>query len=355
MRSKKLFPALLGLCGMVLFAATSAKAQMFGGGEDAYHAQVLEAGYVHKIANVNRIKLSYWEGPNNGPPLVLLHAQFLDWYSYSRVLPELAHRFHVYDIDYPGHGETVTPAGYAMTANQIGADLGDFIGHTIGQPVFVTGNSSGGLLATWLAANRPALVKKVLLEDPPLFASEYPAIKKTIAIKSFANSYAATKDHPDDFLLYWIENSKEFFRNNVGPGVAFILTKAVKAYEQNHPGQPIELQRLASKNPTVFMLIRGLSEYDPRFGAAFYEGSWNRDFDHATALAKISCPILLMQANWSINEDGLLDGAMTKEQADKAMSLLKRGTYLKVDASHVVNLDKPDLWLQTVESFFLGK
>jgi pimeloyl-ACP methyl ester carboxylesterase len=59
-----------------------------------------------------------------------------------------------------------------MTAGQIGNDLVNFIETVIGEPVYVTGNSSGGLLTVWLAANRPDLVKAVVLEDPPLFSSE---------------------------------------------------------------------------------------------------------------------------------------------------------------------------------------
>jgi pimeloyl-ACP methyl ester carboxylesterase len=349
-------PSRLGVIGSaltLLLGAGSAVAQGRGG-VDAYHAKVAAAGYAHRVAEVNGVRLSYWEGPDNGPPLVLLHAQFVDWYSYSRVLPALSVKYHVYDIDYPGHGETRMPAGYPMTANRIGADLGDFIDRTICKPVFLTGNSSGGLLATWLAANRPTLVRKALLEDPPLFASEYPAIKQTIAYKSFATSYsAATKDHPADFLSYWIDHRRDFFRNRAGPGVAFFLKRAVNMYQRNHPDQPAELPMLAGRNLTVFMLVRGLSQYDPRFGAAFYDGSWNYGIDHAAALAKIRCPVLLMQANWSINDDGLLNGAMTKEQADRAMSLLRHGTYLKVDADHVVNVDKPDLWLKTVQGFFV--
>lgn len=338
----------------LLFGSSHARAQGRRG-EESHHARIAAAGYAHRVAEVNGVRLSYWEGPDNGPPLVLLHAQFLDWYSYSRVLPALAAKYHVYDIDYPGHGETRTPDDYPMTADRIGADLGDFIGHTIGKPVFLTGNSSGGLLAAWLAANRPELVEKALLEDPPLFASEYPAIKRTIAYKSFATSYsAATKDHPADFLSYWIDHSREFFRNRAGLGVAIFLTRAVNHYQRNHPGQPVELPILADRNLTLFMLVRGLSQYDARFGAAFYDGSWNLGFDHAAALAKIRCPVLLIQANSSISDNGLLNGAMTREQADRAMSLLKRGTYLKVEADHVVNVDKPDVWLKAVQNFFVS-
>lgn len=352
---KKLVLAGLAI-GLTAVTASAGAAGLFGTGSyvDAYHAKVKAAGYVQKTARVNRITLSYVEGPNNGPPLVLLHAQLLDWFSYSRVLPELAKSYHVYDIDYPAHGQTKTPADYPMTANQIGADLGDFIAQEIGKPIYVTGNSSGGLLAAWLAANRPELVKAALLEDPPLFSAEYPRIKQTVANRAFKTSYtAATKDHPDDFLLYWIHGSAQFFRKNVGPGTPFILTQAVKAARRNNPGKPVEIGLI--KNDTLRMMLRGLDQYDPRFGAAFYDGRWNNGFDHAEALRKIRCPVLLMQANYSIAPDGALNGAMSKEDAERALSLLKNGKYLKVDASHVVNLDKPDAFIEAANSFFLGR
>jgi pimeloyl-ACP methyl ester carboxylesterase len=163
-----------------------------------------------KTAKGGDVVFSYAEGPDNGPPLVLLHAQHMDWFSYSRVLPALSQRFHVFDIDYPGHGATVVPADYPMTANQIGADLAEFMATMIGEPAFASGNSSGGLLTAWLAANRPGLVKSVVLEDPPLFSAEYPRIKTTIADRSFATCSQAVLEGVDDFLLYWIDSNKAF-------------------------------------------------------------------------------------------------------------------------------------------------
>lgn len=317
---------------------------------DPWESRVAEAGYVHKTAHINQISLSYVEGPDNGPPLVLLHAQLLDWFSYSRVLPVLSRSFHVFAVDYPGHGQTRTPANYPMTASQIGADLGLFIKEQIGKPVYLSGNSSGGLLAVWLAANRPELVKAVVLEDPPLFSSEYPRIKQTIADRAFKTSHAAMQDHPKDFLLYWIHSNSLFFSRHIGPGTPFLLSGAVRVYRWANPHKPVDIGLLG--NDTVRMLVRGLDQYDPRFGAAFYEGTWNQGFDHAEALRKITCPTLLLQANSAILPDGTLDGAMSKADADHAMSLLRHGQYLKVDASHVINLDKPDIFISTLEAFF---
>ncbi|GAB3930560.1 hypothetical protein GCM10011575_47590 [Microlunatus endophyticus] len=91
-----------------------------------------------KTAHVDEVELSYTEGPDNGPALVLLHAQHMDWFSYSSVLPDLSKRFHVFDIDYPGHGTTTVPPSYPMTADRIGADLATFIQQEIREAVFVT-------------------------------------------------------------------------------------------------------------------------------------------------------------------------------------------------------------------------
>jgi pimeloyl-ACP methyl ester carboxylesterase len=318
---------------------------------DPYGEKVAAAGFVQKSVSVNQVNLSYVEGPRNGPSLLLLHAQFLDWFSYSRVMPELAKSFHVFVVDYPGHGKTTTPADYPMTANQIGADLCDFIERQIGEPVYVTGNSSGGLLATWLAAWRPQWIRAALLEDPPLFSAEFPRIQTTIAFRAFATSYRAIQDHPTDFLLYWIRDNAAFFRKNVGPGSAFLLTEAIRAFRGANPGRPVLIGLLP--NDTVRMLLRGLDEYDPRFGAAFYDGTWNLGFDHAEALRSIVCPTLLMQANYTILPDGTLNGAMNQDDAQRAISLLKDGSYQRVDATHVVHLDQPATFLRILKDFFL--
>ena len=151
-----------------------AAGRITAGRGDAWKARVAAAGCTAKTARIGDVDLAYAEGPDNGPPLLLLHAQHMDRHSYSRVLPALVKRFHVFAVDYPAHGITVVPEGYPMTADRIGADLASFIETTIGAPAYVTGNSSGGLLTAWVAANRPDLVRAIVLEDPPLFAAEYP-------------------------------------------------------------------------------------------------------------------------------------------------------------------------------------
>ena len=56
---------------------------------------------------------------------------------------------------------------------------GIFDDNVVGEEAIVRGNSLGGVLAVWLAANSPELVKGIVCEDPPLFTCEWPLIQKT--------------------------------------------------------------------------------------------------------------------------------------------------------------------------------
>src|SRR3546814_70716 len=73
---------------------------------DPWIQKVTDAGYSQKTARVKEVDFSYAEGPDNGPPLMLLHAQLMDWLDYSRVMPALAKDYHVFVVDYQGHGAT---------------------------------------------------------------------------------------------------------------------------------------------------------------------------------------------------------------------------------------------------------
>jgi pimeloyl-ACP methyl ester carboxylesterase len=169
-----------------------------------------------------------------------------------------------------------------MNADQIGDDLASFIQTVTGEPAYVTGNSSGGLLTTWLAANRPELVKAFVLEDPPLFSAEYPEIKHTNAYRAFTTSYQAVQEgYTGDFLDYWIANSAQFFRRYAGPFSRPLIALAVNRYKAANPGKPVEIVFLPV---SVQEMVRGLNDYDPRFGLRF--------------MMAPGMPVSIMQRHW---------------------------------------------------------
>ena len=91
--------------------------------------------------------------------------------------------------------------------------------------------------------------------------------------------------------------------------------------------------------------------YDPHFGKAFYDGTWNAGFSHAEALQKITCPVLLIQADTSFLPDGTLNGAMSQENAEFALSRLPNGRLVHIQARHVTHLEAPDAYLRETETF----
>lgn len=319
---------------------------------DPYHKIVSKAGFGEKSFISGDVNLIYYEGPDNGPALVLLHAQIMDWFDYSRVLSKLSKSYHIYVVDYNGHGKTTAPAS-TMTAISIGNILSAFIKAVVKEPAFISGNSSGGLLTAWLAANKPELVRAIVLEDPPLFSAEYPRVKKTIAYRSFTTCHNyITENSTEDFLIFWIKSNSAFIAKNAGKDAVPLLISAVKIYRDAHPGEAVELRFLPDM---MRMFIRGLSMFNPAFGDAFFTGVWNKDFDHAQALERIKCPVLLLQADFEILPDGTLNGAMDQNDAAKAMSLIKNGKFQRIKASHVIHLDKPQEYINIINGFFLGK
>lgn len=101
------------------------------------------AGYEEKQATLaDGTILNYAEGPDNGPALLLIHGQSMQWEDYSRVLPGLAEYYHVYAIDCHGHGESShDPSKYMGIA--MGEDFVWFIENVIGEPSVISGHLHG--------------------------------------------------------------------------------------------------------------------------------------------------------------------------------------------------------------------
>jgi pimeloyl-ACP methyl ester carboxylesterase len=308
-------------------------------------ASVWQASYVEKTHTTGGTTINYVEGPDNGVPLLLIHGQMVQWESYQLVLPELAEHFHVFAVDCHGHGKSShDPAKY--NAGSIGADLAVFIEQVIGEPAIVSGNSSGGLLAVWLAANSPQNVLGVVLEDPPLFSSEYPRIKETAAWDTMETAHEFLMQTEEDEYLYYNFWHSDMM-NLLGKSREGIY-QWTQVYKRNNPGELIEIFFFP---PSIRMGTRGLQRYDPNFGQAFYDGSWNKDFDHAEVLARVKCPAVLMHANWFIDQNGILMGAMSAEDADRAISLMSNASLERVDSGHATHIERPEHLIRILIAF----
>ncbi|MCB8926269.1 MAG: alpha/beta hydrolase [Ardenticatenaceae bacterium] len=306
---------------------------------------VWRAGFVEKQVTINGSEFNYAEGPDNGPALLLIHGQGVDWQNYARVLPDLAAHYHVFAVDCYGHGRSArVPEKY--TAAALGSELAQFMREVIGETAVVSGHSSGGLLAVWLAANAPDTVRGVVLEDPPLFTTTLPRAAKTwnyVDLATTAHNFVQSSE--PDFVTYQVRHGKFYaLFKELQPR----LTQSVLTYRAKHPHEPVKVFYMP---PVMNELWRGLQTYDPQFGVSFYDGSWNDGFDQADALRRIGVPAVLIHTNWQYDEDGILMAAMDDKDAERARSLIPNVEFVKVDSGHGFHFEKPNDFVQIMVNF----
>lgn len=108
-------------------------------------------------------RLHYAEqGDADGEPVVFLHGWPDSWFSWSRVLPLLPRRFHVFVPDQRGFGDSERPAtGYGMA--DFAADAVAFLDALdIGRASFV-GHSFGSFVTRQVALLHPERVARMVL------------------------------------------------------------------------------------------------------------------------------------------------------------------------------------------------
>lgn len=306
-----------------------------------YKAMV-KAGIKELDFHTGDVILNYVAGPENGPPLVFIPAQTATWEEYYLIMPMLADRFQVFAVTLRGHGKSSwTPGRY--TFNQLGADMTAFLRDVVRRPAIVVGNSSGGVLAAWLAANAPEHVKAIVLEDPPLFRCDYPNIKKTIVYEGFLDLSKMAVANSGGYAAL-IANARPIpidasGKTLVMPKLARKVASFILAWHQTFsPGTPLDLKLLP---PIARLMIKGLTQFDGHFSRAFVEGTMGEGFDHAETLGRITQPVLFLHAKWFMYE-GRLAGALDDDDVARVRSLVKGAwKYVRMDCSHVIALDVP--------------
>lgn len=311
---------------------------------------VRDAGFVEKQVDVGGYRTNYAEGPDHGVPLLLIHGQGSRWQDYQRVLPELAERHHVYVIDVYGHGKSARLPSDEYTNVRIGELIARFVDEVIGAPLLLSGHSSGGLIATWLAAARPDLVRGVVLEDPPYYSSIMPRAERTTGGDMARVTHDFLQQHHErDFQRYYIDNSGIF--SFLGP-LARVITAYSGRYLRTHPGRPLQIFFLP---PVLNIFFRGIADYDPGFGAAWYDNRWYRGFDTDASLSAITAPAVLIHTDYWFqhrksyyNKQGILMAAMDDKDVCNVLAHLPGADLIEVDSGHNVHFERPEVFLRAV-------
>lgn len=220
-----------------------------------------------------------------GRALVYLHpAGGVRW---TRVLEELSENHSIHMPTFPGFDGTSTQGG-VDSRKALGVRVGDYIEKEIGKPCDVMGCSFGGVVAMWLAIERPDCVDHLVLECPAGLQTIDPALRSDP--QAFGQALFA---HPEKVTF-------------------------------NKKPDDVEAQNR-----------RMLSHYGVEDG---------KDSQLLENLSKIKATTLILH--------GTEDRIIPKESVQLLKSRLQRAFLVYVwDAAHNIEVDQPERMLSVVQSF----
>lgn len=324
--------------------------------DKANSRMISDANFIEKQVTLpDGTVINYGEGPKGGTPLLLIHGQMVSWEGYVKVLEKLSESYHIYAVDCHGHGGSAkNPQKY--TAAAMGSDFTWFIENVIKEPVVISGHSSGGLLAVWLAANSPDNVLGIVIEDAPFFSTEPDRREKTFAwldgfqtIHKFLNQTEET-----NYTRFYLQHS--YLRNFWGDGWEKLVLPAAEKYMAKHPENGLRLWFLPPSMNKAFDLTKCIQSsngsYDLRFGETFYNGSWFDNFDQKATLKRVECPSVLLHTASRYDENNVLLAAMDEDDAKRAHQLLPENELIdNIKSGHNIHDEKPTFFVEVMVGF----
>ena len=311
--------------------------------------------------------INYAEGPNNGPDMVLLHGQMVDWKDYRTVLPELVKKFHVFALDYYGHGKSSkNPDLYNI--ERIGSDIALFIQEKVGSKAIISGHSSGALIVAYIAATYPENVKAIVLEDGPFFATEKGRAENTFSYKTFQNIHNYLTEKPNiTYFEHYLKNDPMrtlFNMDGKDNWTKIVAEPAMKRFRKDLTKIPIIWYYPPELGVNTLLQLTanlqdGTGDYDLRFADAFYDFSFFNGIKQEDMLKQISVPTCILHVNPPKNtspsyytEEGMLISAMDEKDAKHVKELIRGSILVEgFDSMHNIHEDKPKEFLKKVAEF----
>ena len=275
------------------------------------------------FCDLGDIRLHYVEATGKGPALVILHGATGSHTTFLPLLPTLAQHAHVYVLDLRGHGLS-DRAGTAYHLADYGQDVAAFLHTVVGKPAILAGHSLGGYVALWVAAEEPALVTRLFLEDPPLYLTDLDRFQETIFHAFFAALAANLPAH------------------HAHGGTVEDLA----AYVGQMPAN--EEQTMLDAAGAEWVQMRGveLHQLDPGLLKPALNGNLLGPYEPDTLLSQVRCPVRLLTAQYE------LGGAMSVQDTARAMAGLGQCEHtFFAGVGHGIHEEQPEAYLEALVDF----
>jgi pimeloyl-ACP methyl ester carboxylesterase len=267
--------------------------------------------------------LNYIEGPDNGPPLVLLHGVLRQWSDFVPIIPQLSLRWKVYGIDFRGHGKSSRTPGHYFVADYL-RDAASFLSFQLREPAVIYGHSLGAMVALLMAAEMREHIKAVILEDPP-----------------FQTMGARIRETPYSGQFSGI---KQLLREGISIGE---LAAKMATIDITVPGSE-QRKRLGDVRDMAALrwLATCLQNVDPDVFTPILEGRWLEGYDVDRTIQRVRCPTLVLQA------DGEAGGMLADDDAgfmERSIGECVRIRFPGV--GHAVRWSAHETWSRVVNNY----
>ncbi|MEU7279086.1 alpha/beta hydrolase [Streptomyces sp. NPDC045431] len=250
------------------------------------------------------------------PGVLLLHGLMGRASHWATTARWLAERHRAVALDQRGHGRSDKPADGPFTREAYVADAAAAIEQLGLGPAILVGHSMGALTAWQLAAERPDLVRALVICD--MRASALGAASQR-EWEQWFGSWPVPFATLADVRKWFGEDDPRLERPSPARGEFFAEVMA----EREDGWYPLfsRRQMLTSRETWV------------------HDAHWD-------ALAQVSCPALVVRG---------LDGELGRAEAQEMVRVLPHGQYAEVpDAGHLLHYDRPDAWRAVLEPFLAG-
>jgi pimeloyl-ACP methyl ester carboxylesterase len=251
----------------------------------------------------------YYEEQGAGPSVIFVHGSWGDHGTWAAVVEPLASQFRAVTYDRRGHSRSERSSEQG-SAEQDAADLIEQIERLDLAPVFVVGNSSGGLIALRGAATRPDLLRGLSIHEPPGLAllADEPQLRPMLegngerisgvrvlledgkdaeAAEQFVETVAfgpgMWEQLPPDRQATFVENAPTFLDELRDPDGLNIDLDALSGY-----AQPTQLTQGDQSPPLFALVLDRLQTVLPHAGRHTYVGAGHiPHITHPTEFAAI--------------------------------------------------------------------
>ena len=243
--------------------------------------------FQEKIVDLDSVKLNYAEGPASGPPVVFLHGIQGNWNSLMPLISMLGLRWHVFAVDFRGHGKSSWTTGNYKIEDYT-EDIVAFLTEIVPEKPAIYGASLGGMVGIMVAALNPQITKALIVGDSLLYKE---------SVHKYLTAFEGAQEREE--LIRTISDVDEMAEAMAERGI----------FQEKY-------QRYFAK---CFTSI------DPDI----QKREVGQQYDCEGLLPKIACPTLLLQS-----------ALISDEDAAKAMDQLSKGYLVKFpDMSHMLQLD----------------